>query len=184
MADICGTPHNYTFISAVPRSGGRSVNKGHFTKHVFKEDRIILYDDSKKIKVNDDDLLLNVKFKGEVGAATYKKVEYKQEIDDLVETNLKEITESQRNIVDNIFCQTEDSDIGHVRVYSLQSLQQNQWLNSEDMDVMLDYVAATRNHTVSFLHTVMKQEPSESLLKSQIRKISFDTNTIIIPVIH
>ena len=119
-----------------------------------------------------------------MGAATYKKVEYKQEIDDLVEANLKKITESQRNIVDNIFCQTEDSDIGHVRVYSLQSLQQNQWLNSEDMDVMFDYVAATRNYTVSFLHTVMKQEPSESLLKSQIRKISFDTNIIIIPVIH
>ena len=62
MADICGTPHNYTFISAAPRSSGRSVNKGHFTAHVFKEDKIMLYDDSKIIKVNDGDLLLNVKF--------------------------------------------------------------------------------------------------------------------------
>ena len=54
----------------------------------------------------------------------YKKVEYEQEIDDFVEINLCEITESQRNTVDNIFSQTEDSDLGHVRVYSLQSFNQ------------------------------------------------------------
>ena len=79
MADICGTPYNYTLISAVPHSWGRSVNKGHFTTYVFKEDKIILYD---------DDLLLNVKFQREVVATMYKKVEYEREIDDLVEINL------------------------------------------------------------------------------------------------
>ena len=88
MADICGTPYNYTLISAVARSGGRSVNKGHFTTYVFKEDEIILYDDEKIIKVDDDDLLLNVKFQREVVATMYKKVEYEREIDDLVEINL------------------------------------------------------------------------------------------------
>ena len=103
MADICGTSHNYTLISAVASSRGRSVNKGQFTMDVFKEDKIILYVDSKIIKVNDDDLLLNVKFQMEVVAAVYKKVECKQEVNDLVETNLREITESQRNTVNNIF---------------------------------------------------------------------------------
>ena len=52
------------------------------------------------------------------------------------------------------------------------------------MDVICDYVAATRSDTVSFSHIEMKQESSESLLESQIRKISFDTNRIINPVIH
>ena len=52
------------------------------------------------------------------------------------------------------------------------------------MDVIFDYVAATRSDTVSFSHIVMKQELSESILESQIKKISFDANRIIIPVIH
>ena len=46
------------------------------------------------------------KFQREVVAAVYKKVEYEQETDDFFETNLWEITESQRNIVDNIFPRT------------------------------------------------------------------------------
>ena len=52
------------------------------------------------------------------------------------------------------------------------------------MDVICDYVAATRSDTVGFSHIEMKQELSESLLERQIRKISFDTNRIINPVIH
>ena len=52
----------------------------------------------------------------------YKKLEHEEETDDLVKINLWEITESQRKAVDNTFCQTEDSSLGHVRVYSLQSL--------------------------------------------------------------
>ena len=87
MADICGRLYNYTLISAVARSGGRSVNKGDFTTYVFKEDETILYNDKKIIKVDDDDLLLNVNQR-EVVAAMYKKVEYEREIDDLVEINL------------------------------------------------------------------------------------------------
>ena len=51
-------------------------------------------------------------------------------------------------------------------------------------DVIFDYVAANRSDTVSFSHIVMKQELSESYLESQIRKVSFDTNRIIIPVMH
>ena len=46
------------------------------------------------------------KFQREVVAAVYKKVEYEQETDDFFETHLWEITESQRNIVDNIFSRT------------------------------------------------------------------------------
>ena len=46
------------------------------------------------------------KFQREVVAAVYKKVEYEQETDYFFETNLWEITESQRNIVDNIFSRT------------------------------------------------------------------------------
>ena len=80
----------------------------------------------------------------------YKKLEHEEETDDLVKINLWEITESQRKAVDNTFCQTEDSNLGHVRVYSLQSLKQNQWLNSEVMDVIFYYMAATRSDTVSF----------------------------------
>ena len=87
-----------------------------------------------------------------------KKVEYKQEIDYLVESNLWEITELQRNT---------DSDPGHVRVYSMQSLQQNQRLNSAVMDVIFYYVAATRSDIVSFSHSLMKQESSEFLLESK-----------------
>ena len=52
------------------------------------------------------------------------------------------------------------------------------------MDVIFDYVAANRSDTVSFSHIVMKQGSSESNLESQIRKISFDTNRITIPVIN
>ena len=52
------------------------------------------------------------------------------------------------------------------------------------MDVIFDYVAATRSDTVSFSHIVMTQESSESLLESQIRKISCDTNRTTIPVIQ
>ena len=125
-----------------------------------------MYDDEKIIKVDDDDLLLNVKFQREVVAAMYKKVEYERETDDLVEINLWEITESQRNTVDNIFCQTEDSNLGHLSVHSLQSLKQNLWLNSKAMVVIFDYVATTRSDTVSFSHIVMKQESLESLLES------------------
>ena len=65
----------------------------------------------------------------------YKKVEHEEKIDDPLEINLWEITESQRNNVNNIFCQTEDSDLGHVIVYSLQPLNQNQGLNSEVMQL-------------------------------------------------
>ena len=53
----------------------------------------------------------------------YKKLEHEEGTDDLVKINLWEITESQRKAVDNTFCQTEDSNLGHVRVYSLQSLK-------------------------------------------------------------
>ena len=42
----------------------------------------------KIIKVEDDNLLLNPKFQRELVAAMYKKVEYKQEINDFVEINL------------------------------------------------------------------------------------------------
>ena len=52
------------------------------------------------------------------------------------------------------------------------------------MDVICDYAATTRNDTVSFSYIEMKQESLESLLESQIRKISFDTNRIINAVIH
>ena len=96
----------------------------------------------------------------------YEYVDYKEEIDDLVETNLWEITESERDTTDDIFCQTADSDIRHVRVYSLQFPQQNQWLNSEVMDVIFNYVAATQNDTTSFSHIVMKLESPASLLES------------------
>ena len=50
--------------------------KGHFTTYVFKEDEIILYDDENIKRVNDNDLVLNVKFQREVIAVLYKKVEY------------------------------------------------------------------------------------------------------------
>ena len=96
----------------------------------------------------------------------YEYVEYKEETDDLVETNLWEITESERDTTDDIFCQTADSDIRHVRVYSLQFPQQNQWLNSEVMDVIFNYVAATQSDTTSFSHIVMKVESPASLLES------------------
>ena len=56
----------------------------------------------------------------------YKKVECEEEIDDLIETNLWGLTKSKKNTVDDIFCQPEDSDLGHLRVYSLQSLKPNQ----------------------------------------------------------
>ena len=64
------------------------LTKVTLLRFLFKEDKIILYDDSKIIKVNDYDLLLNVEFQREVVGAMSKKVEYEQEIDDLVETNL------------------------------------------------------------------------------------------------
>ena len=95
-----------------------------------------------------------------------------------------DITASQRNIVDNIFYQTEESVPGHVRVHFFQSLKQNHWLNTKVMDVISDYVTATRSDTVSFSHIAIKQESPKFLLESQIRKISFDTNGIIIPVSH
>lgn len=82
-----------------------------------------------------------------------------------------ELTESQRNTVDTTFCQTEDSDQGHIRVHSLQSLMQNQWLNLEVMDVTFDYTAATQGYTVSFSQILMKQELSQFLLESQIQNI-------------
>ena len=63
-----------------------------------------MYDDEKIIKVDDDDLLLNVKFQRELVAAIYKQVEYEQEKDDVAEINCWEITEPQWNTVDNIFC--------------------------------------------------------------------------------
>ena len=97
-----------------------------------------------------------VQFERELVAAMYKKVKYEQEIDDFVEINLWGITESQRYTADNIFFQTKHSDIGHVRVYSLQSLKENQWLNSEVMDVIFEYVVATQSDTVRFSHIVMK----------------------------
>ena len=53
----------------------------------------------------------------------------------LVKIKLWEITESQGNTVGTIFRQTENSDLGHTRVYSLQSHKQNQWINSKVMDV-------------------------------------------------
>ena len=112
--------------------------------------------DENVITVDHDDLLSKVKFQRELVAAMYKKVEYEQEIDDFVKINLWELTESQSNTVDNIFCQTEDSNLGDVRVYSLQSLKQNQWLNSKLMDVIFGYVAATRSDAVIFSHIVMK----------------------------
>ena len=73
--------------------------KGHFTTCLFKEDKIILHDDEKITKVDDDDLLLNKRFQRELVAALYKKVEYGQEVDDLVEINLWEITESENKSV-------------------------------------------------------------------------------------
>ena len=66
----------------------------------------------------------------------------------------------------------------------MQSFKQNLWLNSEVMDVIFYYESATRSDTVSFSHIVIQQESLESLSESQIRKISFDTNRIVIPVIH
>ena len=68
--------------------GWRSVSKGHLTTYVIKEDGIVLYDDEKIIKIDDDDLLLNVKFQRKLVAAMYKKVEYEQEIDEFIEINL------------------------------------------------------------------------------------------------
>ena len=78
----------------------------------------------------------------------------------LVKIKLWEITESQGNTVGTIFRQTENSDLGHTRVYSLQSHKQNQWINSKVMDVIFVYMAATRGDTVSFSHIVMNQESS------------------------
>ena len=65
---------------------------------VFKKDEIILYYDKKIIKVDDDNLLLNVKFQREVVTVMHKKVEHEEEIDDFVEINLWEITQSKRNM--------------------------------------------------------------------------------------
>ena len=163
--------------------GGRSVNKGHFTKYIFKEGDVVWYDDGKIVNIDDDDLLLNIKFQREVVAVMYKKVDSIEKVD-LVENNLWEISESQKSNIEQLFSQTEDSDLGHVRVFSLQTLKPNQWLHTEVMDVIFTYIASTRNGTISFSHLVMNQQPSESVLQSQIQKISFDTNVIIIPVIR
>ena len=78
FADICGTLHNYTLISEllVRAEEVLAKVKGHFTTYVFKEDEIILYDDENIKRVNDNDLVLNVKFQREVIAVLYKKVEY------------------------------------------------------------------------------------------------------------
>ena len=87
-------------------------------------------------------------------------------MNELLETNLWDITASQRNIVNNIFYQTEGSVPGHVRVHFFQSLKQNHWLNTKVMDVIFDYVTATRSDTVSFSHIVIKQESSKFLLSN------------------
>ena len=55
--------------------------------YAFKEDESILYNDGKIMKINYNGLLLNVKFQRKVVAATDKKPEYEEEIDNLVETN-------------------------------------------------------------------------------------------------
>ena len=52
------------------------------------------------------------------------------------------------------------------------------------MDVIFDSMAVTGSDTVSFSHSGMKQELLEALLESQIQKISFDFNIMIISVIH
>ena len=83
-----------------------------------------------------------------------------------------------------MFYRTKGSVPGHVRVHFFQSLKQNHWLNTKVMDVIFDYVTVTRSDTVSFSHIVIKQESSKFLLESQIRKILFDTNGIIIPGSH
>ena len=63
MADIYGTSHNYTFISAVARLVRRTVDKGHFTTYVFKEDEIAHCSSKvdKSCNQKPEDLLLNVK---------------------------------------------------------------------------------------------------------------------------
>ena len=90
-------------------------------------------------------------------AAIYKRVEYKEQIEEIVENTLRKITESHRNTVDIMFFQTEDSNLGRnlgrIRVYYLQSLNQNQWLNSEVMHVIFDHVAAaTRSYSRLSIH--------------------------------
>ena len=65
--------------------------------YVFKEDKIILYNDEKIIK------LIKMISQGS-GCCYLQKVEHEEEIDNLVEINLLELTESQRNTVDTTFC--------------------------------------------------------------------------------
>ena len=58
-----------------------------------------------------------------LGFCYVKKVEREQEIADLADIDLCEITEPQRNTAGDVFCQIDDSDPGEVRVYSLQTLK-------------------------------------------------------------
>ena len=104
-------------------------------------------------------------------AAIYKRVEYKEQIEDIVENTSWKITESHRNTVDIMFFQTEDSNLGRIRVYSLQSLDQNQWLNSEVMHVIFDHVAATRSYSRLSLHCYKARVIRISFGKSNLKFI-------------
>ena len=101
----------------------------------------------------------------------YKKVEYEQE----TTAFLKLICGTRMNDKGTLLIKYL---LGHVRVYSLQSLKQNHWLNSEAMDVIFDYVTATRSVTVSFSNIVVKN------LFAHCSTEWFDNNRILIPVIH
>ena len=105
-------------------------------------------------------------------AAIYKRVEYKEQIEDIVENTSWKITESHRNTVDIMFFQTEDSNLGRIRVYSLQSLDQNQWLNFEVMHVIFDHVAAaTRSYSRLSIHCYEARVIRISFGKSNLKFI-------------
>ena len=77
-------------------------------------------------------------------AAKYKRVEYKGQIEDIVENNSNQIIRTN-NWITQKHCRYYI--FPNWRVYSLQSLDQNQWLNSDVMHVIFDHVAATRSYS-------------------------------------
>ena len=184
LKDMGGEEISYEPISAVGRIGDESINCGHYVTYIIETNcqQIIKFDDT-KIAALHKDSLLSEEFQRELYIAVYRKCSSQKCMHDNDAKKIWKVTDDEKTVVANLFAEKCDKDLGMITLFSLKSLQSKNWLHSEVVDLSFLLIQRYFKTTCSYSFILMKKKDGDkSIIPDVLRKLSPDTNIILLPI--
>ena len=180
LREINGSSVVYKPVAAVGRIGSESAQYGHFISYIIEPGVVTKIDDT-KIKKVPTSILNTDNFQRQLFIAVYQK--QKLLFPNGEKENLWSVSDEVLAKIDAIFQVKQDKDLGKLYLSSFKSLQNNEWLHSEVVDLAFRYLAEILEKTSSYSFNLFKKFAQGKVTYDDIFKnVSKDTDCLVIPI--